>query len=84
MPDVKVREVFLRDANDFSDWYLDLETQAYTGNIWEYVDPDGNCLLEEPTFPVPRDITDITPEIANKLTLYKLLLSEYLSKMTPY
>ena len=84
MPDIKVGEVFLREANDFSDWYLDLETRAHTSNVWKYVDPDGNRMLEEPTFPVPRDTTDITPEIANKLTLYKLLLSEYLSKMTPY
>jgi hypothetical protein len=79
MSDVVVKpvEVFLRDPDDWSDWYRTFETRAHAANIWKYMDPDGKLLLEEPDFPVPRDTTNITLDMANKFTFYKLLLSEY-------
>ena len=48
------------------------------------MDPDSKLLLKEPDFPVPQDTTNITSDIANKFTFYKLLLSEYQSRIIPY
>ena len=81
---VKPVEVFLWDPDNWSDWYRTFETRAYAANIWKYIDPDSKLLLEEPDFPVPWDTTNITSDMANKFTFYKLLLLEYQSRMTPY
>lgn len=85
MPEVKIEDIFLRDANDWSDWFRTFKTRANTTNIWKYVDPDQNGpVLEEPVLPVDRNTTEFTTMVTNQLSLHKLLLSEYQSKITPY
>jgi len=82
MADVKVVEVFLRNANDWSDWYRALQGRATAAKIWEYIDPskpDGP-VLKEPELPVPDGDNTYDKEAESKLNLYKLRLARFQGK----
>lgn len=50
----------LRGRSNWNQWYQEVTDCAITLGIWEYVDPDGTHMLEEPEHPQPPNYEPLT------------------------